>query len=73
MTKNFYITFGQSHYHNIGGVILNKDTVAVVEGRDEGEVHEKAMRIFGGKFSRVSEAQPDMFFFPKGLHLISLV
>lgn len=61
-----YVTFGQNHRHEIGGVVFDKDCVAVVEG-DRATVFE----IFGPKFcfeySEMGNSLPDMKYFPRGM------
>jgi hypothetical protein len=66
-----YVTFGFNHRHEIGGVVFDKDCVAVVEG-DRAKVFE----IFGPKFCFEYEEgeiakRLDMKYFPRGLVEVS--
>jgi len=60
-----YVTFGQSHFHLINGVIFDKDCVAVVEGGSR-----EVFNLFGSAFC-VEYAESKfphglMKFFPRG-------
>ena len=60
-----YVTFGQSHIHQINGKIFNKVCVAIVDGG-----REKVFELFGNKFcfeypeNKWDESK--MHFFPNG-------
>ena len=60
-----YVTFGQSHFHLINGVIFDKDCVAVVEGG-----RKEVFKLFGPKFClEYTESEFDhdlMQYFPRG-------
>jgi len=65
-----YITFGQSHYHEVNGKIFDKDCVAVIEHEDPLEGRRRAFELFGPKFCfEYPEAGFDkgmMAYFPRG-------
>ena len=65
-----YITFGQTHTHNIEGVILNKDVVGVVEADSFKDACEIVTNTFGQEycFSYPEEhwSESKMRFFPDG-------
>lgn len=66
-----FVTFGQAHIHHTNGRTFDKDTVAVVYGKDEKQCNEIAFEVFKGKFyQHVPEAywyhNHMMQFFPKG-------
>ena len=45
-----YITFGQDHYHEIGGKVFDRNCVAVIESGSPEEGRELAFKVFGRKF-----------------------
>lgn len=45
-----YVTFGQDHTHAISGKTLDKDSVAVIESKDEESGREMAFELFGNKW-----------------------
>lgn len=53
MSIKIYISFGQLHRHVLGGVIFDKDCIAVieVEGGETGEA--LASKLFGRKYSTI--------------------
>jgi hypothetical protein len=62
-----YVTFGQDHRHEIDGVILNADCVAVFEAPDADSGREKAFELFGRKFCfHYAGTPPNMQYFPRG-------
>jgi hypothetical protein len=62
-----YVTFGQDHRHEIGGVHFDADCVALYEAATYDEGREKAFRFFGSKFCfHYADEPPDMRFFPDG-------
>ena len=67
-----YVTFGGDHIHIINGVILDKDTVAVITGPDAMSNRDTAFELFGNKFSfetpeNFFNLEEKMKWFPKGL------
>lgn len=64
------LTFGQSHRHEINGLVLDKDCVAIIEGDTYEEADELAFLLFNGKFHQhVPEHawdDADMKYFPRG-------
>lgn len=48
--EEFYITFGQSHIHQVDNTIFNKDCVAVIFAEDEMKARDIAFEYFGPKF-----------------------
>lgn len=65
--KFFYVSFGQIHRHEIKGVVFDKDCLALIDGKNDSDAHDKAMRIFKGKFAFLYRIRPDMHFFPRGV------
>lgn len=65
-----FVTFGQVHRHNINGVLLDKDCVAVIEAETAEKGRKKAFELFGQKFCfEYSEKTWDannMVYFPRG-------
>jgi hypothetical protein len=59
-----WFTFGQSHYHNIRGVVLNRDTVLEITAPDP---RQAMFDTFGNKWSMRYDQPPDMRHFPKGI------
>lgn len=45
-----YVTFGTGHRHEVGGKVLNADTVAVFEAADGDAGRAKTFEMFGDKF-----------------------
>lgn len=62
-----YITFGQIHVHSINGHTLDKDCVAVINGKDEAHCNELAFSWMNGVFHEHTTKLPDMSYFPRGL------
>lgn len=64
-----YVTFGQSHVHQVGGHHLHKDCVAVINhSGDMSEGRKIAVDLFGPKFcTTYFNHMPDMSYFPDGL------
>jgi len=66
-----YVTFGQSHRHEIDGEVYDKDCIAVIESDNRVEGRERAFKIFKAKFCM--EYFDDEFnmammaFYPSGL------
>lgn len=74
MTDKTYVTFGQSHRHEINGDVFDKDCVVVIEHGKKENGRELAFKYFGPKFCCEYSKQefehhvgPDMGFFPRGL------
>ena len=68
-----YVTFGQKHSHAIGGIILDKDCVVVIDCEHYGEGRQKAFKLFGEKFSTVYLRDGvDMHFYPRGMFEVSM-
>lgn len=65
-----YITFGQSHRHEINGKVFDKDCVAIIESDSASAGRDLAFEIFGRKFCfEYPEDRFDMNsmrFFPRG-------
>lgn len=65
-----YVTFGQTHVHNVNGKTFDKDCVAVIECKDEQEGRNLAFDYFGPMFfTTYSEDKFDprnMEYFPRG-------
>ena len=63
-----YVTFGQSHIHEINGTIFDKDCVAVISSDTALEGRKRAFELFGPKFCfEYFDEVPEMRFFPRGL------
>ena len=45
-----YVTFGQEHVHDINGIQLNKNTVAVIKCSSARDGRDKAFDLFGPFF-----------------------
>ena len=71
-----YVTFGQAHTHNVGGVVLNKDVVGVVEADSFKAACDVVEATFGQEycFSYPEEhwSESKMKFFPDGYVHLSL-
>lgn len=68
--NKYYITFGQSHAHAIGGVTYDKDCLAELEAETKHEAHTEAMRIFNGKFHNCHSAEmlsEILHYYPRGV------
>jgi len=65
-----YVTFGQSHVHQVNNQTFNKDSVAVIEAKDANEGRELAFEFFGPKFfTTYSEEfwdESNLEWFPRG-------
>ncbi len=65
-----YVTFGQTHRHEIDGVMFDNDCVAVIEHEKKEEGRAKAVELFGLRFfTTYLEDQFDfdnMKYFPRG-------
>lgn len=65
-----YVTLGQIHIHNIDGKIIDKDTVVRFDASSAEEGRERAVRLFGTRFSTDYHdkdwKESKMKFFPKG-------
>lgn len=48
--KKTFITFGQDHIHKVGGIIFDKDCVAIINHDDDVSGRDLAFKIFGTKF-----------------------
>lgn len=46
-----YITFGQDHYHEVGGVVFDRNCVASIESSNRMEGRDKAFALFGNKWA----------------------
>lgn len=66
-TFTYYITFGQSHAHRIGGRLVDKDTVVAIEAKDENTARNLAFALFGDKWAFLYTELPEMQWFPGGL------
>lgn len=66
-----YVTFGQSHEHNIDGKIFDKNCVAAIEAETAAQGREKAFELFNAKFCfEYFDKEFDMknlHFFPRGI------
>lgn len=60
-----YITFGQTHQHEIDGKTFDRDCVAKVRGGLQ-----RAQRLFGWEYSLYHPTQPDLQFFSRGVVVI---
>jgi len=75
--KYTYVTFGQSHRHEIDDTVFDKDCVARIPADSWAEGREKAFKIFGPKFcfeyhdTSWDEAK-QLSFFPRGYIDINL-
>lgn len=49
-THRTYVTFGQTHRHEISGVVYDRDCVAVIFSRDAEHGRELAFEYFGREF-----------------------
>ena len=65
--KSFFVTFGQIHEHRIGEKVFDKDTVALIKSKSEGEARNHAFNAFGNKWAFIYDKLPDMIHFPKGV------
>ena len=65
-----YLTFGQNHYHKVGGLVFDNYCVAIINCNNESEGRDIAFEMFGPKwcFSYMeNEFNFDsMHFFPRG-------
>ncbi len=65
-----YVTFGFDHKHEVNGVELDNDTVAVITSNSAQEGRSIAFKLFGTKFCMEYPEQhwdeSKMHFFPKG-------
>jgi len=66
-----YVTFGQSHKHEIEGTVFDKDCVGVITHEKDGEGSPLSFKIFGSKFCCTWPEKyfdPEMMkYFPRGL------
>ena len=62
----YYITFGQIHAHSVDGKTFDKDCVAGIKAKDKNEAHDRAMKIFDGKFHNVND-EPHLEYYPRGI------
>lgn len=68
-----YVTFGQDHVHVVGGVVFDRNCVAVYEASDCDEGREMAFRMFGRAWCfHYCGARPDMKWFPEGFVEVSV-
>ncbi len=65
--KTYYITFGQSHTHELNGMLLCKDRVLSVQAEDSEDAHKIARDLFGDDYASVYTSLPNMSFYPKGM------
>lgn len=62
--KTAWFSFGQSHAHQCGKHLLNKDTILEITAEDP---RAKMFEMFGNKWSMEYDKPPDMQHFPKGI------
>jgi hypothetical protein len=65
--NNFYVSFGQTHTHNINGTILNRDCVLRIYAESSYKARNIAFALFDGKFSILYKEKPNMKLFPRGI------
>lgn len=65
--KNFYVSFGQEHTHNINGRTYDPDSIALIQASEYKEARTIAFEIFGQKFCMIYDELPDMSFYPRGV------
>jgi hypothetical protein len=65
-----FVTFGQNHYHDIYGIVYDKDCVAVITSSSAAEGREIAFATFGRKFCfeypEYAWDEANMSFYPRG-------
>lgn len=59
-----YFTFGQSHFHNIEGVIFDRNVVVKINATDP---RAEMFKICGPKWSMQYDEPPNMEHFPRGI------
>lgn len=68
--KKLFVTFGQIHVHKVGGIVFDKDCVAVVYGETYQAADDLAFKLFHGKFHahepETSWDDEKMKYFPRG-------
>ena len=66
-TERRYVTFGYSHYHEIGGQVFDKDCIALVHG-DMSDVYKLFGRIWCFEYTAEEFAKLDILkYFPRGI------
>ncbi len=67
----FYVTFGQDHYHNINGKIFDKDCIAVIESENCNKALNDSFQIFKNKFCMCNSKEKfnneNLKYYPRGL------
>ena len=63
-----YVTFGSAHYHEIDGVVYDRDCVAEIEALDFATGRKIASEVFGPRFcTTYTEKTIKMEFFRRGI------
>ena len=63
-----YVTFGSAHYHEIDGVVYDRDCVAEIEAPDVATGREIAFEAFGPRFcTTYTEKTIKREFFRRGI------
>lgn len=65
-----YVTFGQTHHHEINNKMFDEDCVALIIADTYIQGREKAFKIFGNKFSNAYPEQgwldTNLQYYPRG-------
>jgi len=69
--KKYYLTFGQTHTHSVGGFTYDKDVVCIIRESSENKARKIAFEAFGDKWFSTYKEKPDMRFFPRGTHTLN--
>jgi len=67
--KTFYVTFGQVHAHAIAGKTFDRDCVASIVAKDEGEARKMAFEYFDDKwcFMYSDLEKVGLHYYPRGI------
>lgn len=68
--EKFYLTFGQSHFHEVDGKVFDKDCVAIITAEDYSAARAKVHELFGEKWCFLYKGTPTAIdlkrYFPRG-------
>ena len=66
--ETYYFSFGQGHFHNIDGVIFDKDSICGIRANGSEEARTKMFEVFGKKWSmQYTKESLKIEYFPRGI------
>ncbi len=66
--NTYYVTFGSAHAHRVNGYTFDQNSVGTISANDYSQARAICAKYFGPKFAFMQEEEPDMSYFPRGLH-----